>query len=267
MNILKKSIAPITEAAWKEITNQASKILKINLTARQFVDIEGPRGLKQGGVSTGRLIISEKQSKEGINYGLRELIPFLEIRKPFELDIWELDNLSRGAKDVNLEPLEKAAKEIAMFEDNAIYTGFKNGQINGLEKSASGKKITLPKDPNEFLQTIGAQIISLKKDGVKGPYSLVINDKNWQGLINLAKGYPILKQLQDIIEGQIIINQNNANSYLVSERGGDFEFTLGQDISMGYDGHTSEKVKLFFTESFTFRVLSPEAVRVFTNNE
>jgi uncharacterized linocin/CFP29 family protein len=154
-----------------------------------------------------------------------------------------------------------------MFEDNAIYTGFKNGQINGLENSASGKKITLPKDPNVFLQTIGAQIISLQNDGVNGPYTLVMNDKNWQGLINLAKGYPILKQLQDIIKGQIIINQNKANSYLVSERGGDFELTLGQDISIGYDGHTSEKVKLFFTESFTFRVLSSEAVRILTNNE
>jgi uncharacterized linocin/CFP29 family protein len=265
MDILKKSIAPITEAAWKEITGEAARILKINLTAREFVDIEGPTGLKQGGISTGRLTNLNNQSKEGINYGLREILPFVEIRKPFELNVWELDNANRGAKDIDLEPLEKAAKEIALFEENAIYTGFKEGRIKGLEKSAASKQTVLPEDPNEFLKLMGAQKIKMQNDGVEGPYSLVINGNMWQELINLAKGYPVLKQLQEIIEGRIILNHSNHNSYLVSERGEDFELTLGQDISIGYESHTTEKVQLYFTESFTFRVLTPEAVRVFTH--
>lgn len=263
MNILKKSIAPITEKAWKEIKEQASTIFKTHLTAREFVDIEGPTGLEQGGISTGRLIIPKIQSKEGINYGLREILPYIEIRKPFKLNIWELDNLSRGAKDIDLEPLENAAKEIALFEDNAIYKGFEKGQIKGLEKIATRKAAPLPDDPNEFLKRIGAEIMKLQKDGIQGPYTLVINDKKWQGLINLAKGYPILKQLQDIIEGQVIINHTSANSYLVTERGGDFELTLGQDMSIGYDSHTNEKVKFYLTESFTFRVLTPNAISIF----
>jgi uncharacterized linocin/CFP29 family protein len=267
MNILRKSIAPITEEAWREIKDQAANIFKIYLTAREFVDIEGPTGLEQGGVSTGKLIMPEKQSNEGINFGIREIMPFIEIRKPFELDIWELDNLSRGAKDIELEPLEKAAREIALFEDAAIYQGFEQGQIKGLEESVSSKSATLPDDPNEFLKSVGAEIMKLRKDGIQGPYSLVINDKKWQGLINLAKGYPILKQLQEIIEGQVILNHSNINSYLVSERGGDFELTLGQDIAIGYDNHTTEKVKLYFTESFIFRVLSPEAISIFTESK
>lgn len=267
MNILKKSIAPITEVAWKEITEQASGIFEIFLTARKFVDIEGPTGWEQGGVSTGRLLIPDNQSKEGINYGLREVLPFVEIRKPFELDIWELDNLSRGAKDINLEPLENAAKEIALFEDKAIYEGFKEGQIKGLEKSASNKKVSFPDDPNEFLKSISTEVIRLRKNGIEGSYTLVLNDKKWQELNNLSNGYPILKQLKEIIKGQIIINHNNTHSYLVSERGGDFELNLGQDISIGYDNHTTEKVKLYFTESFTFRVFSPDAIAIFSESK
>ncbi|MEX0982798.1 MAG: family 1 encapsulin nanocompartment shell protein [Bacteroidales bacterium] len=49
---------------------------------------------------------------------------------------------------------------------------------------------------------------------------------------------------------------------LVSERGGDFELSIGQDISIGYDGHDSDKVKLYFTESFMFRIIGPEAFTV-----
>ena len=264
MNILKKSIAPITDAAWKEITDEANRIFKIYLTAREFVDIEGPTGLEQGGISTGKLILPEKQSNEGINYGLREVVPFIEIRKPFELDIWELDNLSRGAKEINLDSLENAAKELAQFEDRAIYSGFEKGQIKGLEKSASHKAVALPDDPNEFLKSIGAEVVRMRKDGIEGPYTLIINDKKWQGLINLTKGYPILKQLEKIIQGRIIISHSNVNSYLISEKGNNFELYLGQDISIGYNSHTSDKVQLYFTESFTFRVLTPEAIAIFT---
>lgn len=267
MDILKKSIAPITDAAWKEITKETARILKINLTAREFVDIEGPTGLKQGGISTGRLNTPSNQSEEGINYGLRDILPFVEIRKPFELDIWELDNANRGAKDTNLKPLGKAAKEMALFEENAIYSGFEAGGIKGLEKNAASKKTVLPEDPNEFLKLMGAQKIEMQKDGIEGPYYLIVNGSMWQDLINLSKGYPVLKQLQEIIEGRIILNYNNSNSFLVSARGEDFELTLGQDISIGYESHTTEKVQLYFTESFTFRVLSPEAVRVFTNRK
>lgn len=72
MNILKKSIAPITDKAWKEITSQTKEVLSSYLTARNFVDIDGPNGLELGGVSTGRLIMPENQSNEGVNYGIRD---------------------------------------------------------------------------------------------------------------------------------------------------------------------------------------------------
>ncbi len=55
-------------------------------------------------------------------------------------------------------------------------------------------------------------------------------------------------------------NPNITDSYLVSARGGDFRLILGQDMSIGFDSADTEKVKLYFTESFTFRVLEPNAV-------
>ena len=46
---------------------------------------------------------------------------------------------------------------------------------------------------------------------------------------------------------------------LLSTRGGDFELTVGQDLSVGYAKHTDSEVELFITESFTFRVLENKA--------
>ncbi len=267
MNILKKSIAPITDAAWTEIKERTKQILDLNLTARKFVDIDGPNGLKQGGVSTGRLIIPEEHSDNGINYGIREMLPMVEVRRPFELDLWELDNLERGAKDIDLSSLEKAAKEISLFEERAIYQGFEPANIKGLRNSAEAEPVTIPENINDFLRQIGNQIIQLDRNAVEGPYSLVITEKEWINLINLSQGYPILLQLKEILGGQVLINHSNHNSFLVSSRGGDYELILGQDISLGYDSHDTKHVKLYFTSSFTFRVLSPEAVIVLNSQE
>ena len=46
---------------------------------------------------------------------------------------------------------------------------------------------------------------------------------------------------------------------VVSQRGGDYELHVGQDVSIGYDSHDGEKVNLYLEESFTFRVASAEA--------
>ena len=267
MNILKKSIAPITDAAWVEIKDRTKQIMNLNLTARKFIDIDGPNGLKQGGVSTGRLIMPSDQSDHGINYGIREMLPMVEVRRPFELNLWELDNLERGAKDIDLTPLEEAAREISLFEERAIYQGFEPANIKRLRNAAQAEPVSIPENTNDFLKQIGNQIIQLGRNAVEGPYSLVITEKEWINLINLSQGYPILLQLKEILGGHVLINHSNHNSFLVSNRGGDYELVLGQDISLGYDGHDTTKVKLYFTSSFTFRVLSPEAVIVLNSQE
>jgi uncharacterized linocin/CFP29 family protein len=46
---------------------------------------------------------------------------------------------------------------------------------------------------------------------------------------------------------------------VLSQRGGDFELIVGQDFSIGYLEHSATMVRLYLQETFTFRVLSPEA--------
>ncbi len=266
MNILKRNLAPLTENAWAEINDTLKDILNTHQTARKFVDIDGPNGIEYGGISTGRLTIPGNQSKDGVNYGIREFLPLIEIRKPFELDMWEMDNLERGATDVDLSSLEDAAEEIALFEENVIYEGFKKAGIKGLRQASEHDVVKLPDKNDGFLKEIGKQVLNLQRNAVEGPYALIITAREWIRLVNLSQGYPVLKQLEDILGGQVFINHANKDSFLVSQRGEDYELILGQDISIGYDHHDAEKVKLYLTSSFTFRVNSPEAIIVFENS-
>ena len=51
---------------------------------------------------------------------------------------------------------------------------------------------------------------------------------------------------------------------VVSQRGGDFLFESGEDLSVGYDSHDAGVVELYLLESFTFRVATPEAAVALT---
>jgi uncharacterized linocin/CFP29 family protein len=267
MDILKREMAPVTDTAWKEIANQTDTVLTNYLTARKFVDIDGPNGFDFSAVSTGRLTVPKKKMKDGVNYGIRSILPLVEVRKPFELDLWELDNINRGAKDVDLEPLENAVKQIAGFEENTIYMGLSEAGINGLSENNHYGQVFLPDKVENIIKFIGAQINVLQRNAVEGPYTLVLTEKYWLELINLVDGYPLIKQLTELLGGKIIINDHCDKSFLVSERGGDFELTLGQDVSVGYEAHDTQKVKLYLTESFTFRILSPEAIVVISSKK
>ena len=50
----------------------------------------------------------------------------------------------------------------------------------------------------------------------------------------------------------------------MSQRGGDFIFEAGEDLSIGYARHDFDAVDLYLVESFTFRVAPPEAAVALT---
>ena len=46
---------------------------------------------------------------------------------------------------------------------------------------------------------------------------------------------------------------------VLSQRGGDFELTVGEDFSIGYRSSDAGSVDLYIEESLTFRINTPEA--------
>ncbi len=261
MDILRKSMAPISDAAWEEINETAVEVLTSVLSGRKFLDIEGPKGWDYAALSTGRIQVPANQ-KGAVKYGTHQVLPLVEARVPFELNIWELDNVARGAEDIDLEAMEDAAREIAKFEETAIYEGFKAGQIAGLKQRSDYDVMPFPQVGEEIAGAIATAVSKLKANSIEGPYSLVLNTEKWQQVNAYVKGYPLRKQLESLLGGSIIMAPYVKDSYLVSERGGDFRLVLGQDLSIGYESHNNKTVQLYFTESFTFQVIDPAAVLV-----
>jgi len=261
MDILKRALAPVSDQAWQEIEAQARNVIVSNLTARKLVDVEGPKGISLGAVSLGNLKVPKDQKKNQVQYGVHQVLPLVETRISFRLNIWELDDIARGSQDVDLSALEDAAKKIALFEEKAIYNGFPAANIAGLKKACSNKKLACPQNADEALSMIPTGLSVLKQSAINGPYVLLINPSTWEAIVgSYNRGYPLKKQLEEMVEGEIVLCPSIGGMLLASKRGGDFRLTLGLDFSIGYESHDNREVGLFLAESFTFQVFESAAL-------
>lgn len=112
MNNLHRELAPISDAAWAQIEEEASRTLKRYLAARRVVDVEGPAGTMLSAVGTGHLR-NIASPGDGIIARQREAKSLVELRVPFELDRQMIDDVERGANDSDWQPAKDAAQKIA----------------------------------------------------------------------------------------------------------------------------------------------------------
>ena len=93
-----------------------------------------------------------------------------------------------------------------------------------------------------------------------GPYAIARSRQSHVGLTEATKGgYPILHPVRRLLDGPIVWAPALEGAVVLSMRSGDFELTVGEDLSIGFLDHTDDTVRLYLEESFTFRALSPQA--------
>jgi uncharacterized linocin/CFP29 family protein len=269
MDILKRELAPIPAEAWVEIDAQATRSLKSILSARKVIDLIGPMGPDFPGVPEGRLSFPKNQPEDGVRLGIHRVHHLVETRIPFQLDISEMDNAVRGAKDLDLSNLENAARKIALFEESVIYHGLKEANIKGLKQCSGHECLSIGAAPEALLEAIAEGLTAFAGRSIEGPFAFVVGPKLWSRMSAHLQGYPVKMQAENLLGGPVLLSPYLTGSfeneaYMISQRGGDFEIVLGSDMAIGYESHDLAIVKLYFTESFTFRILEPAGAIHFT---
>jgi len=259
MNNLHRKLAPISEKAWEQIEQEASRTLKRHLAARRVVDVHGPKGPEFSAVGTGHLRQIDSPG-DGIQAAQHEVKTLVELRIPFELSRKSLDAVERGANDPDLQPLKDAARKLAFAEDRAVFEGYAAAGIQGIRQSTSNAASTLPSDTDRYPAAIAQAVSALRDAGVNGPYTLLLGEQAYTAVSGATDdGYPVLKDIKHLVDGEIIWAPAIQGGVVLSTRGGDFELHLGQDISIGYLSHTDSTVRLYLQETFTFLQLTAEA--------
>ena len=259
MNNLHRELAPISDAAWAQIEEEASRTLKRYFAARRVVDVQGPGGVALSAVGTGHLRNIET-SGEGVLARQREVNALVELQVPFDVDRQQIDDVERGAEDSDWQPAKDAARRLAFAEDRAVFDGYAAAGIGGIRQGTSNPVMTLPADVTDYPDAIAQALSQLRLVGVNGPYSVLLSADAYTALSETSDhGYPVMEHIKRLVDGEIIWAPAIAGAFVLTTRGGDFGLYIGQDVSIGYLSHSDAAVRLYLQETFTFLLLTTEA--------
>jgi uncharacterized linocin/CFP29 family protein len=264
MNNLHRELAPISATAWADMEAEARRTFERHVAGRRIVDVPDPAGPQLAAVDAGHRDLIEPPA-EGVVAHLRLSQPLVELRVPFTVDRQQVDDVERGARDTDWQPVKDAARQIAFVEDRAVFEGHAAARIGGIRASSSNPPLTLPSEPRDYPTAISQAVSALRLAGVAGPYSLALSADAYTVVKETAEyGYPIHEHIARVIDGDIVWAPAIDGAFLVTTRGGDFELRLGQDLSIGYLAHDATSIQLYFQETLTFLAYTSEASVAFT---
>jgi uncharacterized linocin/CFP29 family protein len=253
--------APISEAGWTVIDDEARERLTPGLAARRLIDFAGPRGWEHSATNLGRVRALADTPFDGVVASQRRVLELVELRAPFGVSRAELRDADRGARDVDLDALDEAAHRIATAENTAVFHGWDAAGIVGIAQASPHDAIALGEDCARYPRHVAVAVEALLGAGIEGPYGLALGREAHTRVLETSEhgGYPLLEHLRKILAGPLVWAPGVRGAVVVSLRGGDFLFDSGEDLSVGYESHDADAVQLYLEESFSFRVATPEA--------
>jgi uncharacterized linocin/CFP29 family protein len=259
MNNLHRELAPISAAAWADLEDEGRRTFKRHVAGRRVVDVPEPGGLDLSAVATGHLDVIDPPA-DGVDAHVRRSQPIVELRVPFTVDRQQVDDVERGAKDADWQPVKDAARQIAFAEDRAVFEGYPGAGIVGIRASSSNPALLLPGEVRDYPNAVSQAVTALRLAGVAGPYTLTLSAEAFTAVNETSDyGYPIHDHIARVLDGNIVWAPAIDGAFLLSARGGDFELHIGQDLSIGYLSHDAYSIRLYFQETLTFLAYTSEA--------
>jgi uncharacterized linocin/CFP29 family protein len=260
MNHLHRDLAPIASVGWEAIDQEARDRLRTHLAARRLVDFAGPHGWSHSATDLGRISTIPGPS-EGTTAAQRRVLPLVELRAEFAVSRVEVDDAERGATDIDLAELDEAARQIAVAENVTVFHGHEASGIRGITESTSHEPVGLGAEVERYPNGVARATDVLRQAGIDGPYGLALCPGIYTRIVETAEhgGHLLLDHLHRILGGPLVWAPGVEAGIVLSLRGGDFVLDCGQDLSVGYIDHDADVVRLYLEESFSFRVIEPDA--------
>ncbi|WP_020500256.1 family 1 encapsulin nanocompartment shell protein [Sciscionella marina] len=264
MNHLLRELAPIPQAAWDKLEEEAKDQFTVHLAGRRLVDWSGPHGWEHSATGLGRkrVLEPEHQNRGDIELHRRKVLELAEVRLPFAVNRSELDDAERGAGDLDLDALDAAALHLARLENHAVFHGWREAGFTGMTAASPHRPVPLGSDPQNYPKSTALAVNTLRDAGVPGPYALAVGPRDHMDILAAAEqgGYPVLDHLRRILGGGKVVRAPGIEVAVVLGLGaGNFLFDVGQDISIGYEGHDRDFVRFYFEENFCIRVVERSA--------
>jgi len=265
MDWLRREGAPLSERVWKAIDDAATRAAKQELAARRIADFEGPKGWEHVAepLGTRQPRPPRPQARSGAQCSVPDAMLLSEIRQNFSIAWGSIDAYERGARVLDTLPAERAAREVALAEDDLAFhggpggTGFLGGE---------GPRVRLGdwSNPSQVAGDLLSGVAKLDEAGIAGPYAAVLDPRHYYAYLRAAAERRLSTEadrLEGLFSG-IYRSSVVRGGGVFSLRGGDFLLVTGGDLTLGYRFHDDSAVHLFCVETIGAHRLTPNAVCV-----
>lgn len=265
MDYLNRHLAPFSDATWARIDAAAVEAASDDLTARRFLDVDGPYGIGLTALELGTedFCRQPEPGEAGAVISNMRALPVPMIRKTFKLSMRRIVAAEELGAPLDLTAVEEAGEAVAAREEEFIYAGSKPSQLEGLLNLGGGAKVRAGdwKTAGQALSDTLKAVATLEKNGFLGPYALAVPPKQHNLLFHRYEGSDVLQleHLKRLCEKGVFKAEID-KPVLVDPNVG--HIVVGQDLRCGFSGTDGIHYQLFANESVVLKVEEPGAVCV-----
>lgn len=265
MNSLNRGAAPFDSSLWQRIDEAAVAAARAVLTARRFLDVEGPFGLELTSIEVGNDDYCRQPSPDEAGAVVSAAISVPMLRRMFNLSLRRLAGHLHNRQPLDLTPLEQAAEAVARREEELIYLGQADFHLAGL-LTAKGRNHLDGGDwsrIDQALQDVLAAVTTLDDAGFGGPYALALSPRLYNGLFRRYENTDLLQveHLGRLCTGGIFKAPIEGGAVIDPRVG---KLMVGQDLSTGFASQDGIHCQLYVMESVVLRLDDARAVCTIT---
>lgn len=266
MDYLNRHLAPFSEDTWSRIDEAVVSAAREYLTARRFLDVDGPYGIGLTALELGteEFCRQPEPGEAGAVVSNMRALPVPMIRKTFKVSMRRVVAAEDLGAPLDLTVAEEAGEAVARREEEFIYSGSKPSQLEGLLNLSGSTKVRAGnwKTAGQALDDTLKAVEALEKNGFLGPYALAVPPKQHNLLFHRYEGSDVL-QLEHLkrlcekgvhkaeIDKPVLVDPNVGH------------IVVGQDLRCGFSGTDGIHYQLFANESVVLKVEEPGAACVF----
>lgn len=257
---LNRDKSPFPEDLWERLDRAAADAARTVLTARRFLDVDGPYGLGLTALEVGDETVQPADREDAVAV-VGRAIPMPQLAKSFRLSVRRVVSALEGRQPLDLGPAAEAAEAVARREEHLIYHGQPDLHLFGLLTAPGTLRVQGGDwtDPEAPVESSIRAITELDRRGFRGPYALVAAPELYNGLFRHYSGTELtqLRHLSHIfergiykapIEGAVAIDPRAAI------------IVVGLDLHTGFRGSDGVYFDLYLTESVALKLEEPQAV-------
>jgi uncharacterized linocin/CFP29 family protein len=263
---LNREAAGLDDAIWQRIDAAALEAAAERLTARRFLDLDGPYGIGltslEGGIEA-RITDTGSDTPDddlAAVIGSRAL-PVPMLQQPCELSMRRVAGHRQLSLPLDLRPVEDAAEAVARREERMVYHGVPQLGLDGLTTVAGRAEVPCGdwQDLSRALGDVLSAVNRLDANGFGGPYALALAPERYNALFRRF-------ECSDMLQVDHLRRLCEAGLYKAPVRGGVLIDTrvgsliVGQDLRVGFSANDGVHLKLFVSESLVLLLDDPTAV-------